>query len=243
MELKNKHVLITGAGQRIGRCLAEHLLESSSEVRLTAHYRRSEKAVAELVALHPKRKILPAKANLSEVKSLRAMVGEAQNKFGPVDILVNCASIFTRTPARECTEEAWDEMQAVNIKGQFFLAQACAVEMEKKGGLILNIVDCCVGRTMRNFTPYMAAKAGLLMMTRNLAKEWAPKIRVNAISPGPIIPPEHYTKDQLERSSEKTLLKRWGEPKDIAEAALFLIQNDYITGLDLIVDGGRSLSD
>src|SRR5207248_89318 len=127
----------------------------------------------------------------------------------------------------------WDHLLDVNLKGQFFLAQACAKTMQKNGGVILNIADVNGERPMKNFTPYVCSKAGLLMMTRNLAKEWAPKIRVNSISPGAVLLPESYNEEQRQRSIEQSLLKRLGSPEDIAQAALFLIANDYITGFDL----------
>jgi pteridine reductase len=126
------------------------------------------------------------------------------------------------------------------LKSQFFLTQAVAKTM--KQGVILNLADVNGERPMRNFTPYTCSKAGLLMMTRNLAKEWAPKIRVNSISPGAVLLPESYTEEQKQKSIDRSLLKRLGSPDDVAEGALFLIANDYITGFDLKVDGGRSLA-
>ena len=189
------------------------------------------------------RECVTGSADLKDVSSLRRAVDKAKSQFGPVDILINSASDFYPTPALECSEEDWDHFLDVNLKGQFFLAQACAAKgMKERGGVILNLGDVNGERAMRGYTPYVCSKAGLLMMTRNLAREWAPEIRVNSISPGPVLLPENYTEGQRQRSIDRTLLKRFGTPADIAEAAVFLIENDYITGFDLKVDGGRILS-
>lgn len=243
MNINGRHVFITGASKRVGRAIAERLLDF--DIRLTSHYRKSQ-ADTEALVLVAKgrgRDCLAVSADLRKVSELRTAVDKAVARFGPVDILINSASDFYPTPALECSEENWDHFLDVNLKGQFFLAQACAAKgMKQKGGVILNLGDVNGERAMRGFTPYVCSKAGLLMMTRNLAKEWAPEIRVNSISPGPVLLPETYTEEQRKRSTERTLLKRLGTAEDIAEAAVFLIENDYITGFDLKVDGGRILS-
>jgi pteridine reductase len=244
MNLAGRHVFITGAAKRVARCLAETLLSlpAADGLKLTAHYHNSRGEALELAALGKAkgREVLPLAADLRNVKSLPAVVDQAVKRFGPVDILVNSASDFFPTPALTCTEEEWDRLLGLNLKSQFFLTQSIARTMRE--GVILNVADVNGERPMRNFTPYTCSKAGLLMMTRNLAKEWAPRIRVNSISPGAVLLPENYTDEQRQRSIERSLLKRLGSPEDIAHGALFLIANDYITGFDLKVDGGRSLA-
>lgn len=242
MNIDHCHILITGAAKRIGRMISETFL--NYDVRLSAHYLSSEREMTELEenARKKHRKIRTFKADLRNVLEIKSAVREAIAHFGPVDILINSASQFHPTPTLDLTEKQWDDMLEVNLRGQFFFAQAVASDMIKKGrGVILNIADVYGEKPLRQFAPYTASKAALLMMTRNLAKEWAPSVRVNAISPGPVLFPEHYTDAQKQKSIDRTLLKRQGSPVDIANAVLFLVQNDYITGFNLRVDGGRSL--
>lgn len=241
MNLQGRHILVTGAAKRVGRAIAESFLPYG--VSLSLHYFRSEIAESELLPLAEKggSRFFSVQADLCDVNSIRAAVQLAEAKFGPVDILVNSASTFYPTPVLSVTEEQWDELVDANVKGHFFFSQACAPQMSKRGGVILNIGDVNAERPVKNFTPYVVGKAGLLMLTKNLAKEWAPAIRVNAISPGPVLIPEGYTPEKIERAAEKTLLKRWGTPEDIVQAVHFLIRNEYITGFNLRVDGGKSI--
>lgn len=244
-EIRGKHVLITGAGKRLGRAIADKLVPFG--IQLTAHYQSSEKEALELVTSAEKSggKGQALKTDLHSVSDVEALAKKAMAKFGPVDILVNSASIFFPTPLEKVTEAQWDEMMDVNLKAQFFLSRACGVVLKEKqrSGVIVNLVDANVRKTLPGYTPYMVSKSGFSMLTRNLARELAPWVRVNSISPGPVLLPEHYTDEQMKRSQGKTLLKRLGTPADIAEAALFLIGNQYMTGQDLPVDGGRSLVD
>lgn len=241
MTVANRHVLVTGAARRIGRALSEALLDRNA--RLSAHYFRSQDEITTLEVTARKRKkpIFVCRADLRNTTQIRAAVKDSVRHFGAIDILINSASLFYPTLALDCTDSKWQRLLDTNLKGQFFFAQACARSMRKNGGVIINIADVNGEKPRKYFTPYTASKAGLLMMTRNLALEWAPKIRVNSISPGPILPPEQTTEEEKHRSSETTLLKRWGNPQDIVDATSFLIENDYITGFNLCIDGGRSI--
>lgn len=245
MQISKKHVLITGAGKRLGRAIAERLLPYG--IHLSAHCQTSRAEAEQLIAMGKKHasSVQVVQGDLANVSEVQAFAAAAMAKFGPVEILINSASIFYPTPLDQVNEENWDDLMNVNLKGQFFLAQACAAALVQKkcSGVFINLVDVNAQKTLPNFTPYVCSKAGLWMMTRNLAKELAPLIRVNSISPGPVLLPENYTPAQRQRSENKTLLKRLGSAQDIAEAAVFLIENDYITGQDLAVDGGRSLAD
>ncbi len=240
MPVKGRHILITGAGKRVGRCLADAFLKEGAH--LTAHYHHSQKAVKELesAAKHAKLPFHSFAADLKDTAAIQKGVKEAISALGPVSILINSASAFHPTPAATCTPEQWDDLLATNLRGQFFMAQSCYGGM-KPGSVILNITDIYATTGLSRFAPYAASKAGLLNLTRTLAQEWAPHIRVNAISPGPILFPENYTESQKQRSRETTLLGREGSEKDILEAARFLIENAYVTGMDLVVDGGRAL--
>lgn len=242
MNVKGTHVFVTGAAKRLGRAIAESFLPHG--VTLSAHCRvsRAELESLERAAEQAGSRCHAIKADLRNVNEVRRAVKEAEDRFGPVDILINSASSFYPTPALQVTEDQWNDLVDANVKGQFFLAQACAPGMMKKGGVIINLGDVNGERPLRNFTPYAVGKAGILMLTRNLALEWAPKVRVNSVSPGPVLVPPDYTAEKIQKAADRTLLKRWGSPEDIVSAVHFLIGNDYITGFDLKVDGGKSIA-
>jgi pteridine reductase len=236
------HILITGAAKRVGKSLALHFSEKNHTLSL--HYHQSIKEAEEL-SLTLKKKGISfgwVQADLSKVNTIEAAVKQAARERGPIDILINSASLFHRTPALTCTEEEWDTMLDTNLKGQFFFAKECAITMQQKGGLIINITDVHAQKPIRGYSPYAASKGGLRMLTKNLAKEWAPLIRVNCISPGPILAPEDYDEAQIQKLKDSTLLKELGSPLDIAYAIQFLMENKYITGLDLGVDGGALIA-
>lgn len=241
MELNGAHVLITGAAKRVGRTIADRLLNWN--IQLTIHHHHSRKEAQSLVkeAQQKGRKAQCFSADLRKVREIKKLVDRASKTFGPVQLLINSASVFAPTPALECKEQDWDNILDTNLKGQFYFAQACRATMKGKGGLIINLADTAGEKASKNYGAYSVSKAGLIMLTKNLAKEWAPKVRVNCVSPGPILVPESYTAAQIQKAQEQTLLKRLGTPDDIAKAILFLIDNDYLTGFNLIVDGGRSL--
>lgn len=243
MKLKGKHVLVTGAARRVGREIAETLIGQGAN--LSAHYHHSREAVEKLLTWGRSQGVrtVAVQADLKQSKEIEAAVAEAVEELGPVDILINSASIFHPTPALTCTDSEWDEMLDSNLKGQFFFAQQAARSMTGREGVIINIADVHASKPIAKYTPYAASKAGLVMMTRNLAKEWAPNIRVNSISPGAVLLPETYTLEQAQKSIDRSLLKRVGTPTDIAQAVLFLVENNYVTGFDLKVDGGRSIAE
>jgi len=246
MQLKDRHILVTGAAKRVGRAIAECLLDPARGpgVRLTAHYHQSETNARDLAATLKKRgrESHLVSADLRDPKALAAAMDSAVARFGPVDILVNSASAFYPTPANTVTPAQWDELLDTNLKGHFFLAQSFHRQLGNRPGVIVNIADVNGEIGMKRHAPYSAAKGGLLALTRTLALEWAPRVRVNAVSPGPVLLPESYSEAQRRRSVERTLLGRVGSASDVALAVLFLVENDYVTGMNLRVDGGRSLA-
>jgi NAD(P)-dependent dehydrogenase (short-subunit alcohol dehydrogenase family) len=162
--------------------------------------------------------------------------------FGRLDILVNSASVFSPATVDEATPEHWDEQMDTNAKAPFFLAQHAARLMRGNGsGKIINIADVAGEVIWPGYLPYSVSKAALIAVNRGLAKAFAPGIQVNAIAPGPVLFPEYYTEDQKKAAVERTLLKRPGSPQDIVNAAMFLIENDYITGEMIHADGGRHI--
>ncbi|MGD9389588.1 MAG: pteridine reductase [Thioalkalispiraceae bacterium] len=242
--LDNKVVLITGAAHRIGAMTARML--HAQGMNLVLHYRSSDEAAKalrdELLAQRADSVIL-IKADLHETRQLPKMVKAAEERWGRLDVLINNASSFYSTEIGHVTETQWDDLIGSNLKAPFFLSQAAAPFLKQHHGCIVNIVDIHAERPLKAFPIYSMAKAGLVMMTKSLACELGPEIRVNAIAPGAILWPEHLDEAGKEKIVSRTFLKRKGEPTDIAKAILFLIKDaEYMTGQILAVDGGRSLN-
>jgi pteridine reductase len=243
--LSGKTVLITGGARRVGAVIARTL--HAAGANLVVHYRRSASEAAQLAdELNARRakSTVTMQADLMDIGRLPALVDFSQRSFGSLDVLVNNASSFYPTPIGEVTPAAWDDLIGSNLKVPLFLSQAAAPALRKSRGLIVNIVDIHSLRPLRNYTVYCAAKAGLHMLTRSLAKELGPEVRVNGISPGPVLWPEGQSDDAArEQIVESTILKRMGTPEDIARTLLFFATSaPFITGQILAVDGGRSVA-
>jgi pteridine reductase len=243
--LTGKTVLITGGAKRVGATVARTL--HAAGANLAIHYRQSsreaEALAAELNAARPGTAAL-VQAELLEVTKLPALVEFALRSFGGLDVLINNASTFYATPIGEITPQKWDDLLGTNLKVPTFLSQAAAPALRKSRGLIINIVDIHALRPLRDHTVYCTAKAGLHMLTRSLAKELGPEVRVNGIAPGPILWPSGQPQDAAKQDKiiERTILKRMGSPQDIARTALFFAADaPYVTGQILAVDGGRSV--
>jgi pteridine reductase len=243
--LTGKTVLITGAARRVGATIARTL--HAAGANLVIHYRNSardaENLAAQLESARAGSTAL-ARADLLELDKLPGLVELAQYRFGGLDVLINNASTFYRTRLGEITPQAWDDLLGSNLKAPLFLSQAAAKALKRSRGLILNIVDIHALRPLRDYTVYCAAKAGLHMLTRSLAKELGPEVRVNGISPGPVLWPEQGGDEQMrEKIIQRTILQRMGTPEDIARTALFFASSaPFITGQILAVDGGRSVA-
>jgi pteridine reductase len=243
--LAGKTVLITGAARRVGSAIVRAL--HGAGANLVVHYRRSANEAAQLAdelnAIRGK-SVVTIQGDLLDISKLPSLVEFAVRTFGGLDMLVNNASSFYPTPVGEITPAAWDDLMGSNLKVPLFLSQAAAPALRKSSGLILNIVDIHSLRPLRNYTVYCAAKAGLHMLTRSLAKELGPEVRVNGISPGPVLWPEGPGDTAgREKIIERTILKRMGTPEDIARSALFFAASaPFITGQILAVDGGRSVA-
>lgn len=243
--LTGKTVLITGGARRVGASIARTL--HGAGANLVVHYRNSgndaEALAAELNAARADSAAL-FQADLLQVEKLPALVEFAVRRFGSLDVLVNNASTFYPTKIGEITPQAWDDLVGTNLKVPLFLAQAAAAALKRSSGLIINIVDIHAMRPLRDYTVYCSAKAGLHMVTRSLAKELGPEIRVNGISPGPVLWPEQGGDEAARRKIiQRTILQRMGTPEDIARTALFFAASaPFITGQILAVDGGRSVA-
>jgi pteridine reductase len=243
-QLNDKVALITGAAQRIGAEIARCLHGAGMKVVL--HYRGSQQAAQALATELNQLRAGSAtllQADLSDSATLVPLVEAAGVHWGRLDALVNNASTFYSTPMGTVTLPQWQDLMDVNLRAPFFLAQAAAPLLTESGGCIVNIADIHADRPLKEYPVYCMAKAGLVMMTRALARELGPAVRVNAVAPGAILWPE-VGLDEVAQASilARTALKRQGNPEDIASAVLFLIRDSkYITGQVLSVDGGRSL--
>ncbi len=244
MNLNGKKALVTGGARRVGLAIARILAEKGADLIL--HYNRSgteaRKAQKELSMLGVR--VTLFQADLTRISALIKKTKKLLESEGPVQILINNASSFYPTPFGRITEKDWDTLMDSNLKGPFFLTQILGEAMRKShGGKIINIGDWSIDRPYTGFLPYSAAKAGVLSMTRTLAKTLAPKVQVNCISPGAVMLPEGSSQKLKKEIIKNTPLKRIGLSEDIAKAVLFLLENgDYITGSNLVVDGGQLIA-
>ncbi|MFQ5936572.1 MAG: pteridine reductase [Acidiferrobacterales bacterium] len=243
--LAGKVALITGGARRVGAQVVRRL--HAEGMNAAVHYHSSEdQAHALQRELHEVRgdSILLLRGNLlGGPKLLQNLVYEAVEAFGRLDVVINNASTFYPTAVTEATEKQWNDLIGTNLKTPFFLAQAAADQLKTNHGCIVNIADIHGERPLKGHPIYSVAKAGLIMLTRALARELAPEVRVNAVAPGAIMWPEDGPDEMAKhRIISRTALKRAGDPDDIARTVLFLVRDaSYITGQLLAVDGGRSI--
>lgn len=239
--LAGKTALVTGAARRIGAAIADRL--HAAGMNLVIHYRHSAdeaEALAERLNARRRESAVTAQADLLAPDGFPSLIKTAE-QWGGLDLLVNNASSFYATPLGEIDEGHWDELVGSNLKGPLFLAQAAWESLRARDGQIINIVDVHGFRPMPDHPVYSIAKAGLVMLTRSLAAEMAPSVRVNGIAPGAILWPERPM-DEASREAilDRVPLGRSGEPADIAAAVLFLVRDaPYVNGHVLPVDGGR----
>jgi pteridine reductase len=244
--LQGKTVLVTGGARRLGAAIARRLHTTGANVMI--HYRASATDARALVkSLNAGRagSAAAVKADLLDAATPRTLVSACLREFGRLDVLVNNASSFYPTPVARISERAWNDLIGSNLKAPLFVAQAAAGELRKRRGTIVNIVDIHGEFPLKDYVIYSIAKGGLATLTRSLALELAPQVRVNGVSPGPILWPDaNLWKSAKTRNAivERTLLKRVGEPDDIARAVEFLVTAaPYVTGQIIAVDGGRSI--
>jgi pteridine reductase len=238
--LDGRMALVTGAGKRIGRAVALGLAHAGADV--VVHYGTSEKeargVVAEIEKLGQRSAAL--KADLRSVAEIREMVKRVGEEFGRLDVLVNSAANFLPSRVEDTTEQIWDDALDTNLKGVFFCAQAAALLLKKTQGTIINFADVGGILAWTGYIAHCASKAGVIMLTKCLAKALAPEVRVNAIAPGTITmagDAAEIEQDYVRRAP----LKRSGSTDDVVEAVLFLVRSKFITGQTIVIDGGRSI--
>lgn len=246
MELTGKVALVTGAGRRVGRAIAEALAREG--MRTAIHFNESRAGADDLCAA--------VRAGGGEAEAFQAdlldaaaggrLVDGVVRRFGALDVLVNSAAVMLRTPFGEVSAEEWDSMFALNLRAPFFLSQAAAramgwggPEQRQRDGAIINIADLAAYESWIGYVPHGISKAGIVRMTKSLAKVLGPRIRVNAVAPGAVLLPEGFSAAEAAHLAETAPLRRLGEPGDVSDAVLYLLKADFVTGETLIVDGGR----
>jgi len=242
--LNGKVALITGAARRIGAAIAMTLHRNGANIAV--HYRKSSadaEALAERLNNERPDSAAMFQANLNDTGALPSLVEKVVAWHGTLDVLVNNASSFYPTPPGEITQAHWDDLLGSNLKAPLFLSQAALPALREAGGAIINLIDVHAQRPLRNHAVYGSAKAGLAMLTRSLAKDLAPEVRVNGVSPGAILWPENGMDDATRETILKQVpLARPGRPEDIAGCVLYLVRDaTYVTGQIIAVDGGRSI--
>jgi NAD(P)-dependent dehydrogenase (short-subunit alcohol dehydrogenase family) len=242
MDIQGKTALITGSAKRLGLAVAIELAGRGANIII--HYNHSEEEAAEAAGKIKSlgRESAALQADLTDPGQVERLAEQAGHVMGPISILVNSASVFYKTPFGQVTVDKWDDLINANVRGAFFLSQALAPQMKEQGqGKIINFSDATLPYAVADFTPYAVAKAGVEAMTRGLARALAPEVQVNAILPGPILPAEDTGDEGWQAAIKQTVLKRRGYPEDITRAVAYLIEEDFLTGVFLPVDGGRHL--
>ena len=240
----NKTIFITGAAKRIGKEIALTFKELGWNIII--HYNSSKEAADDLAAeinnLNANSAVT-VQGNLDVKEDVEKVINEVRDAFPTIDLLINNASTFYPTPIEDISEEHWDKLVGSNLKGPLFLIKGLKDKLKESKGSIINITDTNLSKGVANYSIYSAAKAGLESITKGLARELAPDIKVNAIAPGAMLEPPDvtWTEEQKSKVISSIPLNRMGSEKDISEAVKFLAKSNYITGQIIKVDGGRSL--
>jgi NAD(P)-dependent dehydrogenase (short-subunit alcohol dehydrogenase family) len=240
MEIKNQVALITGAAKRVGQSVAWALAEKGAHVAFTYRTGQPAETLDGIQACGVEGLALSMDAR--DPEAAESCVAQVMERFGRIDILVNNASVWQAAPFLEISHKQWETSLAVNLTGPFLLSQAVAPRMlGQKSGVIINITDLSAYQTWPRFADHSASKAGLVALTRVMAAELAPHVRVNAIAPGTVLLPDGATEAKVQWATENSLLKRVGTPEDVAKTVTFLAEMDFVTGAVYFVDGGRAL--
>jgi pteridine reductase len=241
LELTDRVALVTGGARRVGKAIAMALAARGAHIAI--HYNsgaaEAEETADAIRALGRRAALIHG--DVSDVAVAQRLPAEAHAAFGQLDVVVNSAAIMLRTPVGAVTPEEWDTMFAINLRGPFFVAQAAAPFLTEQRGVLINIADLAAYETWPAYVPHAMTKAGVVQMTRGLARALAPHVRVNAVAPGAVLLPDDWSPETAERLVSTTPLRRLGSADDVANAVVFLCEADYVTGEVMIVDGGRHI--
>lgn len=241
MELRGATAVVTGGARRLGRAITLALAQAGANVVINHHHSGADADETAVEARRRGVRALPFRADAADPRQVDEMLAAAVREFGRVDLLVANAGAFRRTPLGSARESDWDEMMRLNLDTFAVPARRLGAAMGERGGAIVAIADVAALRPWAEYAPYCAAKGAVVELTRQLAVELAPAVRVNAVAPGPVLFPDDFPEEARRREIARTLLRRQGSAEDVADAVLFLARSDYITGVVLPVDGGRLL--
>jgi NAD(P)-dependent dehydrogenase (short-subunit alcohol dehydrogenase family) len=240
MELKGKTALVTGGAVRVGKAITLALAREGCNV--VVNYFSSADEAEQTCAEARKLGVgaLAVKTDVSDHAQVKNLVAQAVERFGGIEILVNSASLWRSTPFPMEDLTDWHRVTDILINGSFYCANEVAPLMLAAGeGAMVNIIDLAAFEPWKNFTAHSVGKTALLALSRQLALELAPTVRVNAIAPGPVLPPPDYSDEKVAQTAKRTLMNRWGSADDVAEAVIYFVKADYVTGEVLRVDGGE----
>jgi pteridine reductase len=242
MVLHGKTAIVTGAGRRLGAAIADGLAMRGCSLLL--HHHASPESASEVAqaARHHNVAVHVAQADLSRLEGVLQLFESFDQHFSHLDVLVNSAAIMQAVDLLKATEDDWQRTMGLNLKGAFFCLQQAALRMQPDGGVIINVSDVAGLRPWPRFPIHSISKAGIEMLTKVAALRLAPKVRVNAVAPGPVLKPDRMTDERWAEIGAGLPLGHAGQPEQIVQAVLFLIENDYVTGETLVVDGGDTLS-
>jgi pteridine reductase len=240
MELRGKVALVTGAGRRLGRALAQALADRGMTIAI--HFNASAEGAGELQdeINSAGGQAVCFSADLTDAMAARSLPQQVVERLGRLDVLVNSAAVMRRLRLEETTPEQWDEVLNLNLRSVFFCTQGAAPALRQAQGKVVNLADLAGLEPWPGFAAHSISKAGVVMLTKVLARSLAPEVTVNAIAPGAVLVPEEYSAEDRERLVRSTPLRRLGSPGDVVAALLYLLEGgDYVTGEILVVDGGR----
>ena len=240
METKGKTALITGGAVRVGKAITLALARAGANVVINYYSSAVEAEATCMEASAFGVGTLAIQANIGNREQVDMMVSKAVKTFGSIDILINSASLWKQTPFPTDNVDDWHQVTNILINGPFYCANAIAPFMLEKGeGAIVNIIDLAAFEPWPNFMAHSVGKSALLALSRQLSLELAPSVTVNAVAPGPVLPPPDYDDERIAKTAKRTLLNRWGTAEDVAETVMFFVKSNYITGEVLAVDGGE----
>ena len=236
-----KVALITGGAVRIGAALARGFAGAGYDIAINYHSSESAARAIQREITKRGRRCIAIQGDVSSEDDVLELLRQVEREFGRLDLLINSASVFRQGQLLSLDAAEWDEVMGVNLRGPFMVAKAAAPLLKAGSGNVINIVDLSAFQPWTGYPHHSVSKAALLHLTKLMAKAFAPQVRVNAIAPGNVLPPEGSDPADNERDRQKTLLKRLGSPEDVVDAALFLANASYVTGDVILVDGGRAL--